>query len=235
MRRPRPRTRHILIRHGIFLREPWEHLLLSVVVTERLHIDYAKEAYRATNKKDFMEQMVIWLTRIEKINQHIIHVNWRLGLEVSTPEPTLHLRLTKNPSSIATIATLKTSYHALSFTSSLCSYLRRFAPPPTSPSYNTFTTTLDHLDNLRISFPVWHRIRITNCSIQDAEGISDRADAVHAVPNRQNPKTKAVLSERFDTALIDEKGAADVAGLSGKYNALVHDFSLSHAGQPLIY
>lgn len=166
-----------------------------------------------------MEQMVIWLTRIEKIEQHIIHVRWRLGLKVSTPEPTLHLRLTKNPSSNATIATLKTLYHASSFTSSLRSYLQRFAPAPTSPSYNTFITTLDNLDNLHLSFPVWHRIRITNSSIQDAEGIADRADAVHVAPNRKNPKTKAVLPERFDTALIDEKGAADVAGLTGKHNA----------------
>jgi hypothetical protein len=28
---------------------------------ERLHIDYAKEAYRASNKKDYVQQMTVWL------------------------------------------------------------------------------------------------------------------------------------------------------------------------------
>ena len=30
---------------------------------ERLHINFAKEAYRASNKRDYMEQMAIWLQR----------------------------------------------------------------------------------------------------------------------------------------------------------------------------
>ena len=32
---------------------------------ERLHIDYAKDAYRASNKRDYVEQMAIWLQRHE--------------------------------------------------------------------------------------------------------------------------------------------------------------------------
>ena len=32
---------------------------------ERLHIDFAKVAYRASNKRDYMEQMAIWLQRQE--------------------------------------------------------------------------------------------------------------------------------------------------------------------------
>jgi len=39
--------------------------------TERLHIDYAKDAYAATNKKDEYTQMTMWLERKEKIQQHI--------------------------------------------------------------------------------------------------------------------------------------------------------------------
>ena len=30
-------------------------------VLERLHIDYAKEGYRASNKKDYIKQMTVWL------------------------------------------------------------------------------------------------------------------------------------------------------------------------------
>ncbi|KAI0037998.1 hypothetical protein FA95DRAFT_1479531, partial [Auriscalpium vulgare] len=38
--------------------------------TERLHIDYAKEAYRSTNHKDTYPQMTRWLVRREQIWQH---------------------------------------------------------------------------------------------------------------------------------------------------------------------
>ena len=45
---------------------------------ERLHIDYAKAAYRASNKRDYMEQMAIWLQRQEamwKKESYLIWVN----------------------------------------------------------------------------------------------------------------------------------------------------------------
>ncbi|KLO11904.1 hypothetical protein SCHPADRAFT_830275, partial [Schizopora paradoxa] len=34
---------------------------------ERLHIDYAKNAYRASNKRDYLKQMTTWLTRQESL------------------------------------------------------------------------------------------------------------------------------------------------------------------------
>ena len=36
--------------------------------SERLHIDYAKEGYRASNKKDYIKQMTVWLGRQEAVN-----------------------------------------------------------------------------------------------------------------------------------------------------------------------
>ncbi|KAI0055469.1 hypothetical protein BV25DRAFT_1775361, partial [Artomyces pyxidatus] len=36
-------------------------------VTEHLHIDLARNAYRASNKQDYFEQMALWLERREKI------------------------------------------------------------------------------------------------------------------------------------------------------------------------
>ena len=45
--------------------------------SERLHIDLAKDAYRATNHKDEYSQMTIWLERREKIERHVAFVNWR--------------------------------------------------------------------------------------------------------------------------------------------------------------
>ena len=46
--------------------------------SERLHIDFAKEAYRATNRKDELSQMTIWMERKEKIERHEAYINWCL-------------------------------------------------------------------------------------------------------------------------------------------------------------
>ena len=43
---------------------------------ERLHIDYAKAAYRASNKRDYMEQMAIWLQRQEAIWKKKAYLMW---------------------------------------------------------------------------------------------------------------------------------------------------------------
>ncbi|KAI0038057.1 hypothetical protein FA95DRAFT_1506102 [Auriscalpium vulgare] len=45
--------------------------------TERLHIDYAKDAYRSTNHKDTYPQMTKWLQRREQIWQHDRYIAWR--------------------------------------------------------------------------------------------------------------------------------------------------------------
>jgi len=47
--------------------------------TERLHIDLAKDAYRATNHRNEYAQMTIWLERKEKILRHQTYLEWRLG------------------------------------------------------------------------------------------------------------------------------------------------------------
>ncbi|KAI0704544.1 hypothetical protein C8Q76DRAFT_630995 [Earliella scabrosa] len=46
--------------------------------TERLHIDFAKDAYRATNRRDEYFQMTDWLERREKILRHEAYIKWRL-------------------------------------------------------------------------------------------------------------------------------------------------------------
>ncbi|KAJ7795007.1 hypothetical protein B0H14DRAFT_3555966 [Mycena olivaceomarginata] len=45
--------------------------------TERLHIDFTKDAYRATNRKDEYLQMTLWLERKEKILRHEKFIRWR--------------------------------------------------------------------------------------------------------------------------------------------------------------
>ncbi|PIL24483.1 hypothetical protein GSI_14238 [Ganoderma sinense ZZ0214-1] len=66
--------------------------------TERLHIDFAKEAYRATNHKDEFPQMTVWLERREKVSRHAAYIQWRLDRDDRPAPPQLDNR---NPPSIS--------------------------------------------------------------------------------------------------------------------------------------
>lgn len=43
---------------------------------ERLHIDYAKDAYRASNKRDYIAQMTTWLHRQEAVDRFADYLHW---------------------------------------------------------------------------------------------------------------------------------------------------------------
>ncbi|KAH9974341.1 hypothetical protein BGW80DRAFT_1458404 [Lactifluus volemus] len=54
---------------------------------ERLHIDFAKEAYRASNKRDFVSQMTLWLSRQEAIAQFNNYLDWHASQSRISPSP----------------------------------------------------------------------------------------------------------------------------------------------------
>ncbi|KAJ3859414.1 hypothetical protein EV359DRAFT_75619 [Lentinula novae-zelandiae] len=55
--------------------------------TERLHIDFAKNAYWASNQKDEYSQMTKWLERREKVIQYASYLSWRSSQKmVQEPE-----------------------------------------------------------------------------------------------------------------------------------------------------
>jgi hypothetical protein len=59
--------------------------------SERLHIDYAKEAYCASNKRDYLIQMTTWLRRQESIARYTSYLEWLTSeesLSASHPKPT---------------------------------------------------------------------------------------------------------------------------------------------------
>ncbi|KAF7370020.1 hypothetical protein MSAN_00632000 [Mycena sanguinolenta] len=70
---------------------------------ERLHIDYAKNAYRASNRKDYLEQMTVWLQRQEAVARFSTYLDWAHP----KPTPALPQLLTASASTAAS-----TSAHA---------------------------------------------------------------------------------------------------------------------------
>ncbi|KAG2363976.1 hypothetical protein BDR07DRAFT_1218649, partial [Suillus spraguei] len=49
---------------------------------ERLHIDFAKDAYHATNQKDYVAQMTRWLAHQEAVDQFEAYLDWRLQRDI---------------------------------------------------------------------------------------------------------------------------------------------------------
>ncbi|TFK88136.1 hypothetical protein K466DRAFT_489540 [Polyporus arcularius HHB13444] len=55
--------------------------------SERLHIDLAKKAYRASSKREYYSQMTTWLQRQEAIVLRTAYLSWVLGEEAQAAEP----------------------------------------------------------------------------------------------------------------------------------------------------
>ena len=53
--------------------------------SERLHIDYAKEGYCASNKQEYVEQMALWLQHQEAIDFHSVYLTWTHAKVKSIP------------------------------------------------------------------------------------------------------------------------------------------------------
>ncbi|KAH9831721.1 Zn-finger domain-containing protein [Rhodofomes roseus] len=63
---------------------------------ERLHINYAKEAYRASNRRDYEEQMTVWLRRQEAVYRRSMYLTWRSTLP-SPSRSNEHVRQSPRP------------------------------------------------------------------------------------------------------------------------------------------
>ena len=108
--------------------------------TERLHIDLAKEAYRATNRKDEYVQMTLWLERKEKVLQHDRYIRW---CQASHPalqamnelhkHQDSHILMTREPSVKAvSFERLASEYGAVDFSSCLTQYALTYNDPALS-------------------------------------------------------------------------------------------------------
>lgn len=53
---------------------------------ERLHIDFAKDAYRASNKREYVGQMTVWLGRQEAVAQFSAYLSWLSHRDLTIPD-----------------------------------------------------------------------------------------------------------------------------------------------------
>ncbi|KAI0043845.1 hypothetical protein FA95DRAFT_1497959 [Auriscalpium vulgare] len=189
----------------------------STEATERLHIDYAKDAYRATNHKDVYPQMTRWLVRREQILRHGNFVRWRVQqaanaeAPVAAPaHPRFHVARIPNFKSVS-IGQLAVRYGAVDFREAMAAYIIKEVHPHYSPA---------HVANLARGWKLpfgavaaYNTVKFWLADPQERDGGIDVRDAVHARPSYRDTRGRAVPG-RFDTALIKvgEAGPSTVIG-----------------------
>ena len=173
--------------------------------TERLHIDFAKDAYRATNHKDEYRQMTLWLERREKMKRHARHIErHEQGLQptsITMPiGPPLadnrYLRIALQPNRSVTFDNLDEKYGAIYFQDALADFIASINYPGDSAR-----TVRARAEDTLIPFravPVYHKIRFVS-SLNPEE--QETVDAVHARPEQPDSHGH-ITPSRFDTALV---------------------------------
>ena len=181
--------------------------------TERLHIDYAKDAYRATNSKDEYPQMTIWMERKEKVLRHASYISWRLAgnenIPAIPPNSMLasdrYIWLPKKPSvSSVALDVLVNAYGAVFMREALARYVITTNHPDWS-RHQVECAALDVFLPFR-NLPVFHRMKF----IRIVHGKSEVVDSIHARPACQ----KTHRGNRFDTGLINLEGGTKT-GMQG--------------------
>ena len=189
--------------------------------TERLHIDFTKEAYRATNRKDEVTQMTTWLDRREKIQRHAAFIKWRQDHNqlsvprtppVGPPRPGVRsLKMALHPTVKAVLfSDIVGKYGAQYFQDALADFVAHLNHPNASKR-----ELKAHAANTLLPFrsvAVFHKIKFTSKCNADT---SDTVDAIYVRPELHDPHGR-IIPARFDTALVH--GQQDIVnGKDGKF------------------
>ncbi|EJD49143.1 hypothetical protein AURDEDRAFT_59798 [Auricularia subglabra TFB-10046 SS5] len=179
--------------------------------TERLHIDLAKHAFRATNKRRFIAQMCRWLERKEAVHWFATYLAWRDGkifdarLRKKSTKKHAPVVLAKRPHRRRVFfPELPLRYGVGDFRATLEEFLIKWHGVPTHHGYATLppqslTASLDQLPSLR----TWNHVKFYTPNTQTL-----------AAPDVLNIAYASADQSRFDTVLVKVDGD-DIAGQGG--------------------
>jgi hypothetical protein len=192
---------------------------------ERLHIEFAKEGYRASNKRDYLEQMAVWLQRREAIWLKESYLMWledkvgpivcdgdgdgeddkKVDVENETKTTTTEV----NNSSISATSTRYTLAKKAAFPNmSVDKLITDYGAEDFIPALTAFL--LEHLPQCKITpthfdrFDIFKQILITsppNFYLNNQSWTCRLRSTLAVKPKGRKPGTPG----RFDTALIAEQ------------------------------
>jgi hypothetical protein len=157
---------------------------------ERLHIEFAKDAYRASNKRQYVSQMTTWLSRQEAIARFDAYVEW-LESESGTTQtpmdegvtPGLDVERTgthftaKHPSyPHLDVETIMQDFRASQFLTALRTFICHYSPSPLIP---VLPNEFDRFDAYKVL-----AIRLPDCPASGRFGELSRIYATRPVLGR---------------------------------------------------
>jgi hypothetical protein len=184
---------------------------------EHLHIDFAKEGWRASNHHDEFPQMICWLEQQEKTTSFSHYINWVWqnndpghGAATACNFAGQPIKMAKHPHAPGKrVTAIETDHNCPSFTQDLKEYLQSFLTQPRSGhALRNIPLPFDRLD-------VYHMFKFAPTALDDRsrEGDDGGEDCqtVKAVPS--------VLGKpaRFDTVVVLHSEDAEATGLAGVY------------------
>ena len=189
--------------------------------TERLHIDFTKDAYRATNRKDEISQMTIWLDHHEKMQRHSAFINRQQGHSQPIPSPipigpprpgARHLKMAMHPS-VKALALRKVvrDYGAKYFPDALADFVARINNP--GASRNEIKSIAANTLLPFSTVAVFHKIKFTSRHDSDS---SEVIDTIHIRPE-QTDMHGWIVPARSDTVLVRGQDQDTVHGKDGKF------------------
>ncbi|KAI0056689.1 hypothetical protein BV25DRAFT_1813639 [Artomyces pyxidatus] len=193
----------------------------STEYSERLHIDFAKDAYRATNHKDEYPQMTLWLLRREKVMRHAMFIAWRAAgqpaigdLEPPVIPKQLHIKIARRPTAKAvSFADAGLLYGARNFKEVFTEYVIRTNHPTLATRQ-----VRNIVPGYRLPFSsvaAFHKVKFWHPDAQGRDDAPQTLDCIHVRPAYIDTLGR-VKPGRFDTALVDEgRGGDDPVGVQG--------------------
>ncbi|VDB94448.1 unnamed protein product [Peniophora sp. CBMAI 1063] len=213
--------------------------------SERLHIDYAKLAWRATNRKDEYPQMTLWLQRREQMRAHQAYIDWRSQGRPSIQNmaraplpraPKLKRTIARYPNVPSlSFAKAELLYGAEDFEAVLKEWIIK-ALNPTASDQHVAQIARNWIPPFR-SVSAYHRMKFWHGDAQEREGemVQEIPDSISARPAYHDTQRRKVTG-RFNTALINEYGEGKHLGVTGYRVGQVRlIFSLSEKARERVF
>ena len=190
---------------------------------ERLHINFSKNGWRASNHRDEFPQMIRWLSRQEKITSFEAYLKSiatisQPGSSTDLPMPsenisnnrTATISITKHPAfSKCPISLIQKLHNAPDFDYYLKAYINRL---------QTTQLPLCQLNNHALPFTqvnIYNQFHLHPTVIHDDD--PDSADVVKALQ-----KSQTHPYGRFDTVVALVNASAESTGLAGQWAGIFH-------------
>ena len=219
--------------------------------TERLHIDFAKRGYAASNKKAYIKQMTVWLTRQEAVARFESYLAWAEpsspadgaseedlgdGMDVEEDEqrekgePRMSYAVAKSPGLPGTsLQRLTSEFGCIDFVQNLETFLRNATRSHSLPP--AFRTL-----NPGTRFAVYKRMEVTLPAMRQVS-CTPVKDVIRAVPAQPSRLLIPGSPAHFDTVLAREVVAEGTRNphdpLQGEYTSRL--LSSLHAWLALIH